>query len=317
MTAPTPTSTSTATTAGTTTPRRGRFAPSPTGPLHAGSLLAALGSWLLARTADGEWLVRIEDLDPPREVAGMATAQLEALAAFGLRPDGPVLWQSTRDDAYHAALRQLLDQGQAFHCHCSRADLSSSGGIHRRCVTGATRADPSIRLRVADAGMLAFEDAIQGHFAQDVARDVGDFVLHRADGWWAYQLAVVVDDAAQGISDVVRGADLLDSTPRQIVLQQALGLPTPAYAHLPLVVDAEGHKLAKSLAALPVDPARPLPALAAMWRALGQDPQALAAARSVPEMLQAALSAFDPDAIPRGPISLPAASHNGDGPPQP
>jgi glutamyl-Q tRNA(Asp) synthetase len=289
---------------------RGRFAPSPTGPLHFGSLLAALGSWLLARAAGGEWLVRIEDLDPPREIAGAATAQLATLAAFGLEPDGPVLWQSTRGDAYQAALDRLLASGDAFACHCSRSDLAGGGGIHRRCVRGAHRDDPSIRLRVPDRAVVAFDDAIQGHHVQDVTREVGDFVLRRADGWWAYQLAVVVDDAAQDITGVVRGSDLLDSTPRQLLLQRALGLPTPRYAHLPLVVDAQGRKLSKSLASLPVDVAEPLPALRAAWQALGQDPRALADAGSAASALRAASRAFVPAAIPRGPVSLPTATHN-------
>jgi len=288
-------------------PHRGRFAPSPTGPLHFGSLLAALGSWLLARHAGGEWLVRIEDLDPPREVPGAAAGQLRTLAAFGFEPDGPVLWQSTRGEAYQAALERLLAAGLAFECHCSRAALASAGGVHRACVPGARRPDPAIRLRVADGAVVAFEDAIQGRFAQDVAAAVGDVVLRRADGPWAYQLAVVVDDAAQGISHVVRGADLLDSTPRQILLQRALGLPTPRYAHLPLVVDAAGRKLSKSLAALPVEPADPLPALRAAWAALGQAPAAVATAGTPAAFLRAALAAFDPAAIPRGPV---AATHN-------
>jgi glutamyl-Q tRNA(Asp) synthetase len=163
---------------------------------------------------------------------------------------------------------------------------------------------------VPDRGVVAFDDAIQGHHVQDVAREVGDFVLRRADGWWAYQLAVVVDDAAQGITDVVRGADLLDSTPRQVLLQRALGLPTPRYAHLPLVVDGNGRKLSKSLAALPVDPGDPLPALRAAWRALGQEPRALAGAGSVAATLQAALRDFVPAAIPRLPQPALAAAHN-------
>ncbi len=291
---------------------RGRFAPSPTGPLHLGSLLAALGSWLLARAAGGEWLVRIEDLDPPREVAGAAAEQLQALAAFGFESDGPVLWQSTRGDAYQAALDRLLASGAAFACHCSRSDLAADAGIHRRCVPGAQREDPSIRLRVPDGTLVAFDDAIQGHHVQDVAREVGDFVLRRADGWWAYQLAVVVDDAAQGITDVVRGADLLDSTPRQVLLQRALGLPTPRYAHLPLAVDAHGRKLSKSLAALPVDAGDPLPALRAAWQALGQDPRALADVYSAAAALRAASGAFVRTRIPHGPVSLPAATHNAD-----
>jgi glutamyl-Q tRNA(Asp) synthetase len=282
---------------------RGRFAPSPTGPLHFGSLLAALGSWLLARRAGGEWLVRVEDLDPPREVPGAAAAQLQALAGFGLESDRAVVWQSTRGDAYRAALDRLLASGRAFACHCSRTALAADGGIHRHCVPGAERPDPAIRLRVPDGARMAFEDAIQGRFEQDVAAAVGDFVLRRADGPWAYQLAVVVDDAAQGITDVVRGADLLDSTPRQILLQRALGLPAPRYAHLPLALDADGRKLSKSLAALPVDPADPLPALRAAWAALGQAPAAVDSAAPVDAWLRAALAAFDPAAIPPGPVA--------------
>ncbi len=286
---------------------RGRFAPSPTGPLHFGSLLAALGSWLLARQAGGEWLVRVEDLDPPREVPGAATEQLRTLAAFGLASDGPVLWQSARGAVYQAALDRLLASGRAFACHCSRSALAAEGGVHRACIPGARRPYPAIRLRVPDGARVAFDDAIQGHFEQDVAATVGDFVLRRADGPWAYQLAVVVDDAAQGITDVVRGADLLDSTPRQILLQRALGLPTPRYAHLPLVLDAGGRKLSKSLAALPVQAADPLPALRAAWAALGQAPAAVAGAGAVDAWLRAAVAAFEPARIPRGPV---AAPHN-------
>jgi glutamyl-Q tRNA(Asp) synthetase len=297
------------------TPRRGRFAPSPTGPLHFGSLLAAFGSWLMARADGGQWLVRVEDLDPPREVPGAAEGQLQALAAFGLEPDGPVLWQSTRDAAYQAALDRLLASGAAFACHCSRSDLAASGGVHRACVAGARRDNPAIRLRVAEGTTIGFDDAIQGRYVQDVAAEVGDFVLRRADGPWAYQLAVVVDDAAQGITDVVRGADLLDSTPRQILLQRALGLPSPAHAHLPLVVDADGNKLSKSLAALPVDPADPLPAERAAWRALGQDPRPLAGHGATATLLQAARAAFVPSRIPRGPVAASlAAAHNTEAP---
>ena len=281
----------------TSQPSRGRFAPSPTGPLHFGSLVAALGSWLFARAAGGDWLVRIEDIDPPREVPGAATGQLATLAAFGLDPDEPPVFQSGRGDLYEAALAQLLARGEAFECHCSRTDLAAAHGIHRACVAGRRRRTPAIRLRVPD-GRLGFEDRIQGHFEQDLGREVGDVVLRRADGYWAYQLAVVVDDAAQGITDVVRGADLLDSTPRQILLQQRLGLPTPAYAHLPLVRDAEGRKLGKSLAALPVDAADPLPALRAAWAFLGQDPLRWPAGAPRPA-LAGAVAAFDPGRVPR------------------
>jgi glutamyl-Q tRNA(Asp) synthetase len=247
--------------------------------------------------------VRIEDLDPPREVPGAADAQLRALAAFGFVPDAPVLRQSDRGDLYRAALGQLLASGDAFVCHCSRGDLAASGGVHRRCVPGARRTDPSIRFRVPDFTALAFDDAIQGRIAQDVSDEVGDFVLRRTDGYWAYQLAVVVDDAAQGITDVVRGADLLDSTPRQVLLQRALGLPTPRYAHLPLVLDANGRKLSKSLAALPVDAADPIPALRAAWQALGQSEAALEDTATPDALLARALRHFDPRRIPATPAT--------------
>ena len=292
---------------------RGRFAPSPTGDLHAGSLLAAFGSWLLARAAQGQWWVRVEDLDPPREVPGAAKRQLDALAALGLYPDAPVVYQSQRGAAYQKAIDLLLERDLAFACHCSRADLAEVHGIHRRCVGRSRRADPSIRLRVPAGTRCEFVDALQGRQSQDVAAEVGDFVLRRADGQWAYQLAVVVDDAAQGITDVARGGDLLVSTPRQILLQQALDLPTPRYAHLPLVLDAQGRKLSKTDRAHPLDPNDPLPALRSAWQCLGQDPLALHDARDVPGLLQAARSAFVAAAIPRGHQSggVVAASHNG------
>lgn len=291
-------------------PYRGRFAPSPTGPLHLGSLLAALGSWLLARHAGGTWLVRIEDLDPPRAVRGASELQLRTLAAFGMESDEPVLRQSHRDEHYQAALDELLVGDLAFACHCSRNDLTAHAGIHRRCVlrrslVQAQARDPAIRFRVTDFTTLAFEDAIQGRMTQDVAGEVGDFVLKRGDGLWAYQLAVVVDDAAQGVTDVVRGADLLDSTPRQILLQRSMGLPTPHYAHLPLMVDDNGRKLSKSLSALPVDGSDPVPALKMAWTALGQVPAALDGSRSVAALLQAALREFDPALIPRWPQLAP------------
>lgn len=278
---------------------RGRFAPSPTGPLHLGSLVAALGSWLHARRAGGQWLVRIEDLDPPREVPGAARGQHLALERFGLVPDAVPWVQSTRGAAYAAAMDNLLAAGHAFECHCSRSDLAAAGGIHRRCV-GRPRPgrSPAVRLRVPDA-RLGFQDRIQGEFSQDLGREVGDFVIRRADGFWAYQLAVVVDDAAQAISDVVRGADLLDSTPRQIHLQRCLGLPTPGYAHLPLVLDEQGRKLGKSLAALPVDAHEPMPALHAAWCFLGQDPRCMPTSGHAAQALAAALPHFDPGRIPR------------------
>ena len=283
---------------------RGRFAPSPTGDLHAGSLLAALGSWLRARSAGGEWLVRVEDVDRTREVTGAAERQLAALRACGLDGDGPVLRQSARGDAYRAALDRLLARGDAFTCHCSRSDLVASGGIHLRCVDGRQRPDPAVRFRVRPGTRVGFHDQLQGWFEQDLSSEVGDFVLLRADGCWAYQLAVVVDDAAQGITEVVRGADLLDSTPRQLLLQRALGLPTPAYLHLPLLRDGTGRKLSKSDADLPVDPLDPLPSLQRAWLQLGQRPLVLPPDAGVTAFLSSAPHHFEPGRIPR---SLPRA----------
>ena len=288
----------------------GRFAPSPTGPLHAGSMLAALGSWLLARQAGGQWLVRIEDVDPPREVAGAAQAQLAALATFGLEPDGAVEYQSRRGPLYQAALERLLAEGLAFECHCSRADLAAVGGIHRRCVAAQPRPDPAIRLRVQDGCKIAFDDAVHGRIVQRVDTEVGDFVLRRSDGLWAYQLAVVVDDAAQGITDVVRGADLLDSTPRQILLQGALGLPTPRYAHLPLLLGTDGRKLSKSEAALPVSLADPPATLHRLWACLGQAPLPQACTRDVADFLDAAIAAFRLERVPAQAVAVSAAAHN-------
>ena len=286
-------------------PHRGRFAPSPTGPLHAGSLLAALGSWLWARHAGGEWWLRVEDLDPPREQPGAAERQLAALAAFGLAHDGEVVRQSARHALYEAALARLVDGGHAFACRCSRSDLAATGGLHLRCVARPSGQGVAWRLRVP-AGPIGFDDAVQGAFAHDLREACGDVVIKRADGPWAYQLAVVVDDAAQGITHVVRGADLLDSTPRQILLQRLLGLPTPRYAHLPLLLDAEGRKLSKSEGAAAVDPANPRPALDAAWVALGQDPAAVAGLDAPAAWLERARAAFDPARIPARAVTCPS-----------
>jgi glutamyl-Q tRNA(Asp) synthetase len=275
---------------------RGRFAPSPTGRLHFGSLVAALGSWLAARAAGGSWLVRMEDVDREREVPGAAADILATLMAFGFEGDDAVVVQSARGTRYLAALDRLEHSGHAYRCWCSRADLQRFGGIHPdRCVATPTSRPPAWRVRVGHAA-IAFDDAIQGAVVQNLHRDVGDFVVWRADGGCAYQLAVVVDDDAQGVTAVVRGADLLDSTPRQILLQRLLGFTEPAYAHLPLVLDAAGRKLSKHEAALPVDAARPLPALRAALRFLGQD---VPHAGVAPELLARAARGFDMRRIPR------------------
>ena len=273
---------------------RGRFAPSPTGPLHAGSLVAALASWLDARAHAGTWLVRIEDVDTPRCVSGAAEIILAQLAACGLVPDEPPLWQSTRAPRYEAALAQLVASGHAYPCGCTRADIAqtlAARGVARErhralaypgtCRTGLHgKPARAVRLCTADAGVIRWHDRRLGAQQQDVEHSVGDFVLHRADGLWAYQLAVVVDDAAQGITHVVRGEDLADNTPRQIHLQRALGVATPRYLHTPLVLGADGEKLSKQNGARALDASAPLRALAAAARTLdlhevsGDDPSA-------------------------------------------
>jgi len=267
-------------------PYAGRFAPSPSGPLHAGSLVAALASWLDARAHGGRWLVRIEDLDTPRNVAGAADEIVAQLARAGLVPDAPVVRQSTRTARYELALQRLLAGDLAFACACSRRDLAlaatapastseasvdADGG--ERIYPGTCRsglggkAARSIRLRVLadgeadDAAVIAWHDRRLGAQRQDVAHAVGDFVLKRADGIYAYQLAVVVDDAEQGVSDVVRGEDLADSTARQILLQRRLGFATPRYLHTPLRRNADGTKLSKQTGAAPLSLTQPLAAL--------------------------------------------------------
>ena len=276
---------------------RGRFAPSPTGRLHFGSLTAALGSWLFARAASGRWIVRIEDLDPPREIPGADAEILRTLSAFGLESDEPPVYQSRRSEAYARAFEQLKTAGHVYPCWCSRSDLAASEGIHPpHCVAAKdSERDPAWRLRVPTQN-IAFDDAIQGPLHQDLAREAGDFVVLRADGWYAYQLAVVVDDAAQGITDVVRGADLVDSTPRQILLQELLAVPRIRYAHLPLALDGEGRKLSKQERAIAIDDADPLPALRASLAFLGQPAPS---ATSVQGLLEEALRTFDPRRIPR------------------
>jgi glutamyl-Q tRNA(Asp) synthetase len=267
----------------------GRFAPSPTGPLHAGSLVAALASWLDARAHGGRWLVRIEDVDAPRCVPAADATILHQLAALGLEPDAPPWHQSTRGGSYAAALQRLVGAGLAYPCGCSRREIDealAAAGRRpprhgERVYPGTCRPDrgglqgrPARAWRVlaGDAAapiVIDWHDRRLGAQQQDVTAEVGDFVLRRADGLWAYQLAVVVDDADQGITDVVRGEDLADNTPRQIHLQRLLELPTPRYLHSPLVLDAHGEKLSKQTGATAVDVGDPLAALRAAGHALG------------------------------------------------
>jgi glutamyl-Q tRNA(Asp) synthetase len=260
----------------------GRFAPSPTGPLHFGSLVAAVASYADARHHGGAWLLRIEDVDTPRSVAGAAEEILATLAACGMQHDGEIIYQSRRNDAYHAALHQLREHQLAYPCACTRREVADSAlrGIEGPVYPGTCRHDigsrPARAWRVDTRGArIAFNDAVQGRIEQNLETDIGDFVLFRADNLYAYQLAVVVDDAEQGITDVVRGADLLDSTPRQIYLQKLLKLPTPAYLHVPVAVNAAGEKLSKQTRAAAIDRHNVLPALHDALRFLGQQPPAL------------------------------------------
>lgn len=274
----------------------GRFAPSPTGPLHLGSLLSACASWLDARANGGRWLIRMEDLDPPREAPGARTEILATLTRSGMHSDLPIRVQSERARAYDDALLRLLRSGHAFECRCSRTDLAASGGIHRGpCRASDRRRAPAIRLRVPDA-VVSFADRIQGNYAQALAVCVGDVVLKRADGLYAYQLAVVVDDADQGITHVVRGADLLDSTPRQIYLQRCLGLRTPSYAHVPVLLGADGQKLSKQNLAPAIVAGTELHALRRVGRWLGQPDSD---ADSASAWLAQAAERWRLDAIPR------------------
>ncbi len=276
----------------TTLPYRGRFAPSPTGPLHFGSLAAALGSYLDARASGGEWLVRIDDLDLPRVMPGAADDILRTLEAFGFEWDGEIVHQSRRNEHYRAALAELEQLGAVYPCACTRKEIADSlvGRDGATIYPGTCRAGlapgktpRALRLRVAEA-LLEFSDAIQGRVSQRLAQEVGDFVIRRADGLFAYQLATVVDDAAQGVTHVVRGSDLLDSTPRQIYLQRLLGLPVPHYAHLPVAVNAQGEKLGKQTLAPAVSAVRPVLVLQQVMRFLGQ---------AVPqELIEADLPAF-------------------------
>jgi glutamyl-Q tRNA(Asp) synthetase len=286
---------------------RGRFAPSPTGPLHFGSLVAAAGSFLEARTRGGEWLVRMEDLDPPRVAPGAAQDILRTLAACGMEWDGSIVYQGARGEAYHSAVHRLRVKDLVYPCACSRREIADSAvaGIEGPVYPGTCRGGlppgkTARALRLTTRGThVAFADAVQGDVAYDLERDFGDFVLLRSDDVYAYQLAVVVDDAEQGVTDVVRGSDLLASTPRQIHLQRLLGMPQPRYAHLPVAVNVAGEKLSKQTFAAPVDAARPLPALVAALDFLGQQPPRELARAGTKQLWDWALANWRLDRVPR------------------
>lgn len=284
-------------------PYIGRFAPSPTGPLHFGSLVAALGSFLEARAQSGQWLLRIEDLDPPREQPGATDAILRSLDSHGLHWDGPVLYQHDRLDAYAAAAAALQAQGYAYPCACSRREVSDSGlsGLEGPVYPGSCRhglppgkSARALRVRIPDEEALSFEDKLQGTIHQHLAKEIGDFVIRRADGYFAYQLAVVLDDAYQNITHVVRGADLLLSTPRQIYLQRRLALTTPFYMHLPVAVNTAGEKLSKQTGAVPLDDTKPTSALMHALEFLRQCPPPELRRSAPAEVLSWAISNWKP-----------------------
>lgn len=291
----------------------GRFAPSPTGPLHAGSLVAALASWLDARAHGGRWLVRIEDVDLPRCIPGADHFILLQLASCGLISDEPVVWQSQRHDLYLSAMRrQLMRHRRSFPCSCSRRDIEQAWlargqvrrehgelvypGTCRQGLHGEPARAQRLRCTQEDGSdlVVAWTDRRLGPMTQNVTQAIGDFVLRRADGLWSYQLAVVVDDADQGVTHVVRGGDMAESTPRQIHLQRQLGVPTPAYLHTPVVLAADGHKLSKQNGAAAFDPREPLKALRAAGAVLGIEAQGDTVADWLASAVQAWAAAFPP-----------------------
>ncbi|MGF6224166.1 tRNA glutamyl-Q(34) synthetase GluQRS [Pseudomonas frederiksbergensis] len=285
----------------------GRFAPTPSGHLHFGSLVAALASYLDARSVGGRWLVRMEDLDPPREEPGAQAAILKALESYGFEWDGDMVRQSDRHAAYDDVINRLFNQGLAYACTCSRKQLEPYHGIYpgfcRNAGHGTENA--AIRLRVPELE-YHFIDRVQGEFRQHLGREVGDFVIRRRDGLYAYQLAVVLDDAWQGITDIVRGADLLDSTPRQLYLQELLGLPQPRYLHIPLITQPDGHKLGKSYRSPPLTEDQATPLLLRALRALGHKPATELNDATPRQVLNWGITHWDASLIPRT-LTLPEA----------
>ena len=285
---------------------RGRFAPSPTGPLHFGSLIAAVSSYLDARHNQGDWLLRMEDLDPPREIPGAADDILRTLETLGMHWDGPVVYQSQRSHYYEEALASLKDSGDSYGCACTRREIadssmkSNSGNVYpgtcRHGITGGRRAR-SIRVQVYDR-TITINDRLQDTLVQQLGRDVGDFIVRRADELFAYQLAVVVDDAEQKISHVVRGADLFDSTPRQVHLQQLLGYPQPAYLHIPVAVNSDNEKLSKQTHAQAINPGNWSTTLCDVLALLNQQLPESAEDASQEEFWQWAIKYWDAKSLP-------------------
>ncbi len=288
-------------------PYIGRFAPSPTGPLHFGSLLAAVASYCDARFNQGRWLLRLEDVDRPREIAGAAQTILQQLTAFGFEWDGDIWRQSERNSFYEAALKTLQNQQLIYPCTCTRKEIADSSNIvgidgfvyPKTCLNHAIKPNTACALRVrVDESEITFQDIIQGKITHKLQNQVGDFVLKRADGYFTYQLAVVVDDAAQGVTHVVRGADLLNSTPRQIYLQQRLNLPTPHYAHIPIARNAAGEKLSKQTLAKPIDNALIGQQIWQALNVLGQQPPEELKFNSVQETWLWAIKHWQLHAVP-------------------
>lgn len=282
---------------------RGRFAPSPTGPLHFGSMVAAIGSYLQARSQNGEWLVRIEDLDPPREMPGAADGILHTLERFGLQWDGEVIYQSQRSDIYLEALDLLQRRGLLYFCRCSRSELQTAcrAGEYGPIYSGHCRSthfhSGALRVLTHD-GEISFNDGVCGTFVQRIESELGDFVVRRADGLFSYQLAVVMDDALQQISEVVRGRDLLDNTPRQIHLQQLLGYSTPSYIHLPIALNRLGQKLSKQTGATAIDRTPPEELLLQVLKFLGQQAPDELADATLEELWRWAISHWQIDDVP-------------------
>jgi len=277
----------------------GRFAPSPTGPLHFGSVVAAVASYLQAKSQYGQWLVRIDDIDPPREQSGACASILKTLELLGLHWDGEVLFQRHRQDAYQEALELLTEQKLIYRCNCSRKQLQGNA-YPGTCRLKARSSEQQHALRIiTNQTPINFNDGIQGHLQQNLETDVGDFIVRRADDLIAYHIAVVVDDAWQGITEIIRGADLLDVTLRQIYLQRILNVPTPAYAHIPAAVDAHGEKLSKQHHAHPVDDTQPESTLFSALNFLRQQPDEGLLQGNVEEIIQWGVKHWSMEKIPK------------------